>query len=239
MISELITELQSFGLRLECDSLRRKGGAGPAEGGTFLIEGIPVSCPTDSQYVSRSSYVLKEEDGQSRIFKDEKAVCEADFVKRPKFYDHLTEEGTPYSKIALLHGKNCLATTVIQTCTYWPSSERCRFCGIELSYRNDQTIKIKSPDQLSEVALQAKELDSIEHVVLTTGTLKPPGEEISYLTSCASAIKQARDILLNFLRLGDQTGHRSSHPCTILSSIGHGWFLCIERGRGRYRRDSH
>jgi putative N-acetyltransferase (TIGR04045 family) len=41
------------------------------------------------------------------------------------------------------------------------------------------------------VALQAKELDSIEHVVLTTGTLKPPGEEISYLTSCASAIKQA------------------------------------------------
>jgi radical SAM protein (TIGR04043 family)/putative N-acetyltransferase (TIGR04045 family) len=191
MIPELITELQSFGLRLECDSLRRRGGAGPAEGGTFLIGGIPVSCPTNSRYVSRSSYVLKEEDGQSRIFKDEKAVCEADFVKRPKFYNHLTEEGIPYSKIALLHGKNCLATTVIQTCTYWPSSERCRFCGIELSHKNGQTIKIKSPDQLSEVALKAKELDSIEHVVLTTGTLQPPGEEISYLVSCASAIKQA------------------------------------------------
>ena len=191
MIPELITELQSFGLRLEGGPLRRKGGAGPAEGGTFLIEGIPVSCPTSSEYVSRSSYVLKEEDGQSQIFRDGKAICQADFIKRPEFYDRLTEGGIPYSKIALLHGKDCLATTIIQTCTYWPSSERCRFCGIELSHKNGQTIKVKTPDQLSEVALKAKELDSIEHVVLTTGTLQPPGEEISYLTSCASAIKQA------------------------------------------------
>ena len=197
MIPELITELQSFGLRLEGGPLRRKGGAGPAEGGTFLIEEIPVSCPTSSEYVSRSSYVLKEEDGQPQIFRDGKPICQADFIKRPKFYDRLTEEGIPYSKIALLHGKDCLATTIIQTCTYWPSSERCRFCGIELSHKNGQTIKVKTPDQLSEVALKAKELDSIEHVVLTTGTLQPPGEEISYLTSCASAIKQATGLSIH------------------------------------------
>jgi len=191
MIPKLITELQSFGLRLEGDPLRRKGGAGPAEGGTFLIGGIPVSCPTGSQYVSRSSYVLKKEDGQWQIFRDGKAVCQADFIKRPKFYDHLTEEGIPYSKIALLHGKNCLATTVNQTCTYWSTSERCRFCGIELSHKNGQTIKVKTPDQLSEVARKAKELGSIEHVVLTTGTLQPPGKEISYLIPCAAAIKKS------------------------------------------------
>jgi radical SAM protein (TIGR04043 family)/putative N-acetyltransferase (TIGR04045 family) len=191
MIPKLITELQSFGLRLEGGPLQRKGGAGPAEGETFLIEGIPVSCPTTSEYVSRSSYVLKKEDGQSRIFRDGKAICQADFIKRPKFYDHSTEDGIPYQKIALLHGKDCLATSVIQTCTYWPSNERCRFCGIELSHKNGQTIKVKTPDQLSEVALKAKELDSIDHVVLTTGTLQPPGKEISYLASCASAIKRA------------------------------------------------
>ncbi len=191
MIPELITQLQSFGLRLEGDPLRRKGGAGPAEGGTFLIDGIPVSCPTGSQYVSRSSYVLKEEEGKSKIFRDGKAVCQVDSIKRPGFYNYSTPDGVPYSKIALLHGKDCLATTVIQTCTYWHSSERCRFCGIELSYRNDQTIEVKSPDQLSEVALKAKELDSVQHIVLTTGTLQPPGEEISYLASCASAVKQA------------------------------------------------
>jgi radical SAM protein (TIGR04043 family)/putative N-acetyltransferase (TIGR04045 family) len=191
MIPELITELQSLGLRLEGGSSERKGGAGPAEGVTFLIGGIPVSCPTGSRCVSRSPYILKEEDSRWRIFKDGKAVCHADFIKKPKFYDHVTEEGIPCSRIALLHGKDCLATTIIQTCTYWPSSERCRFCGIELSYRNHQTIRVKSPHQLSEVALKAKELDSIEHIVLTTGTLQPPGEELSYLTPCASAIKQA------------------------------------------------
>jgi len=35
MIGELITELQSLGLRFEGQLLRRSGGAGPAEGGLF------------------------------------------------------------------------------------------------------------------------------------------------------------------------------------------------------------
>ncbi len=191
MIPELITELQSFGLRVQGQLSQRRGGAGPAEGGTFLIEGIPVSLPISSKYVSQSPYILKEEGGQFLIFKDEKVVCPVNFIERPRFYDHTTEEGIPYPKIALLHGKDCLATSVIQTCTYWHSNERCRFCGIELSHRSGQTIKIKTPAQLSEVARKAKELDSIQHIVLTTGTVQPPGKEISYLIPCAAAIKEA------------------------------------------------
>jgi len=194
MIRELITELQSFGLRFQGQLLQRRGGAGPAEGGTFLIEGVPVSLPIGSEYVSASPYVLREEGSQYLIFKDEKAVCPVHFIERPRFYDHSTEEGIPYPKIALLHGKDCLATSVIQTCTYWHSSERCRFCGIELSHRSGQTIKIKTPDQLSEVARKAKELDFIQHIVLTTGTVQPPGDEISYLVPCAAAIKKATDL---------------------------------------------
>ena len=191
MIPELITELQSFGLRVQGQLSPRKGGAGPAEGKAFLIEGIPVNLPIGSEYVSKSPYVLREEEDQHLIFKDEKAVCPVNFIERPRFYDHSTEEGIPYTKIALLHGKDCLATSVIQTCTYWHSKERCRFCGIELSHRSGQTIKIKTPDQLSEVSRKAKELDSIQHIVLTTGTVQPPGKEISYLIPCAAAIKKA------------------------------------------------
>ena len=191
MIRELITELQSLGLRVQGQLSPRKGGAGPAEGGSFLIEGIPVSLPISSQYVPRSPYFLKEEGGQYLIFKDEKVVCPIHFIERPKFYDHSTEEGIPYPKIALLHGKDCLATSVIQTCTYWDSAKRCQFCGIELSHRDGQTMKIKTPDQLSEVARRAKELDSVQHIVLTTGTLQPPGKEISHLIPCAAAIKKS------------------------------------------------
>jgi radical SAM protein (TIGR04043 family)/putative N-acetyltransferase (TIGR04045 family) len=191
MSRHLITELQSFGLRVQGQLLRRRGGAGPAEGGTFLIDGIPVSFPISSEYVFRSPYVLREEEGQSLIFKNETAVCPVHFIERPRFYDHSTEEGIPYPKIALLHGKDCLATTVIQTCTYWCSKERCQFCGIELSHQGGQTLRGKTPDQLSEVALKAKELDSIQHILLTTGTVQPPGKEISYLVPCASAVKKA------------------------------------------------
>jgi radical SAM protein (TIGR04043 family)/putative N-acetyltransferase (TIGR04045 family) len=191
MIPEFITELQSFGLRVQGDLLKRKGGAGPAEGGTFLIEGIPVSIPISSKYVCQSPYVLREEGGQSLIFKNKKVVCPAHFIERPKFYNHSTEEGIPYTKIALLHGKDCLATSVIQTCTYWHSNERCQFCGIELSHQSGQTIKRKTPDQLSEVAHKAKGLDSIQHIVLTTGTVQPPGKEISHIVPCATAIKKA------------------------------------------------
>jgi radical SAM protein (TIGR04043 family)/putative N-acetyltransferase (TIGR04045 family) len=194
MIPELITELQSFGLRFQGQLSPRKGGAGPAEGGTFLISGIPVSLPISNEYVSKSPYVLREEGGQSLIFKDEKAVCPVHLIERPRFYDHSTEEGIPYTKIALLHGKDCLATSVIQTCIYWHSKERCQFCGIELSHKSGQTIKIKTPNQLSEVARKAKELDSIQHIVLTTGTVQPPGKEISTLIPCAVAIKEATDL---------------------------------------------
>jgi radical SAM protein (TIGR04043 family) len=190
MIRELVTELQSLGLRVQGNLSLRKGGAGPAEGGTFLISGIPVSLPINNEYVSKSPFALREEGGQLLIFKDEKAVCPVHLIERPKFYDYSTEEGVPYPKIALLHGKDCLATSVIQTCTYWDSSERCRFCGIELSHQSGQTIKIKTPKQLSEVTHKAKELDSIQHIVLTTGTVQPPGKEISYLVPCAAAIKK-------------------------------------------------
>jgi putative N-acetyltransferase (TIGR04045 family) len=44
------------------------------------------------------------------------------------------------------------------------------------------------------VARMAKQLDSVRHVVLTTGTDKPPGKEISLLSECASAIKKATDL---------------------------------------------
>lgn len=191
MIRELLTELQSYGLRFQGPLLKRKGGAGPAEGGTFLVEGIPISIPVSSPYVLQSPYLLREEGGRFAIFKGERPIASIDFIKRPEFYNSSTEDGIPYPKIALLHGKDCLATTVIQTCIYWETKKRCQFCGIELSYQNGQTLKIKTPEQLAEVALMARELDSVKHIVLTTGEVKPPGKEVYYIGRCAKAMKEA------------------------------------------------
>ncbi len=55
----LITEIQSQGVQVPEEIIGRKGGAGPAEGRAFLINGLPVSVPIAADYVSKSPYSLK------------------------------------------------------------------------------------------------------------------------------------------------------------------------------------
>ena len=45
MIGRIVTELQSLGLRYEGPVLKRSGGAGPAEGGSLLLNGKAVCVP--------------------------------------------------------------------------------------------------------------------------------------------------------------------------------------------------
>jgi radical SAM protein (TIGR04043 family)/putative N-acetyltransferase (TIGR04045 family) len=194
MIGHVVTEIQSLGVRLGKGVLQRQGGAGPADAGTFLMDGVAVNVPMQSSYVSASPYSLRAEEGRVFLCKDGSALLPVEMIPRPQFYDRTTSDGTLCSKIALLHGKDCLATSVLQTCIYWNSGSRCRFCGIELSLKNHQTIRLKAPEQLSETARLAKALDGVGHVVLTTGTARPPGAEISILAEACSAIKRAADL---------------------------------------------
>jgi len=194
MLAHTITEIQSLGVKVATDSQNRKVGAGPAEGGTILLDGIPAHVPFSGPFVSKSPYALRSRDGATWLVKDGEFILPATVKPRPKFYDFSTEDHTPYSSIALFHGKDCVASTVSQTCVYWNSEKRCQFCGIELSLSGGQTTKLKTPAQLAEVVRTAMELDSVSHVVLTTGAALPSGEEINYLGSCAKAIKEVCDL---------------------------------------------
>ena len=118
-------------------------------------------------------------------------------VPQPHFYGQTGSDGVPYQKIALLHGSDCLATTVFQRCANWKHSQRCAFCATERSLESQATIAQKSPSQLAEVACSAKTTDHVTHMVLTSGTADPPGEEIGYLARCATAIKAAVDLPLH------------------------------------------
>ena len=64
----------------------------------------------------------------------------------------------PYWKIGLMH-LDSFASTVVQTCSYWGNDDQCGFCGIGVSLDSGRTIVKKSPEQLAEVAMAAKELD--------------------------------------------------------------------------------
>ena len=92
----------------------------------------------------------------------------------------------------MLHSRDVLATTVLQTCIRYQSrTKTCQFCAIGQSLAAGRTIERKTPAQLAEVAKAAVELDGVNHMVMTTGT--PPGRDrgAAILAESAAAVKAA------------------------------------------------
>lgn len=168
----------------------RRGGAGPAAGGMFIFGGTVTNVPTQSWFVSRSPYSVEVESGRYVLRRAGERITEVRFPVA-KFQELTTRDGVPYRKIALLHGSNCVASTTIQTCAYWNTPRRCKFCAIELSLRSGATIAKKSPEQLAEVIAAAQKMDHVTHVTLTTGTTATPDKGIRHLAACATVIKEA------------------------------------------------
>ena len=181
--------LQSQGVKIHRSIEQRKGGAGPAEGTTIILNGRPLSVPTSGNFVSQSPYSIHSAHGAYHLFKNGSQLSKVEIPDVPHYYSLKTQQGIPYNKIALLHGVNCLASTVFQNCIYWNSHKRCTFCGIELSLEKNATIVKKSPQQLLEVAKAALKFDRVHHVTLTTGTQAHSSDELRYLATCCTYIK--------------------------------------------------
>jgi len=189
-LATLIVDLQARGLRVEVPMERRQGGAGPSDSGMLWVEGIPVTVPTDNRTASDSPYVLRSEDDGYAIFDGDRRLAGASGQRRPRFYDLTTEDGIPYWKIGLLH-LDSFASTVVQTCAYWGNDDQCKFCGIGVSLAADRTIVKKTPEQLAEVALAAKELDGAVDATLTTGSSNGVDRGARYVARCGHAVKAA------------------------------------------------
>ncbi|HEX8972103.1 MSMEG_0568 family radical SAM protein [Oryzihumus sp.] len=189
-IAALVVDLQSRGLRVEVPLERRRGGAGPTDSGMLWVGGYPVTVPTDNQASAGSPYVLRAEDEGYAVFRDGERLAAASTQRRPRFYDLATADGVPYWKIGLLH-LDSFASTVVQTCAYWGNENQCRFCGIEVSLEAGRTIVKKTPEQLAEVAVAAKELDGAVDATLTTGSSNGVDRGARYVARCAEAVKKA------------------------------------------------
>jgi radical SAM protein (TIGR04043 family) len=189
---QLINELQSFGVRLadpKAGGDSRRGGAGPSDHMPMTIEGATVMIPVHNAPAFESPYVVDRPDaqGRGRVSRDGAVLGEVTFQLRPRFYDRSTADGIPYAKIATLHGRDVLATTILQSCIRYQSrTKTCQFCAIGQSLAAGRTIERKTPEQLGEVAKAAVELDGVTHMVMTTGT--PPGADRGARILCESAI---------------------------------------------------
>ena len=196
----LMTELQSYGLRLEdprAGAPSRRGGAGPSDHKAIVIDGVTLMVPvhTLEAYSSPFAAGTPDADGRSTLTRGTIPIANITFPRQPRFYARQTADGIPYSHIATLHGTDVLATTVLQTCIRYESRRKaCRFCAIGQSLAAGRTIARKTPEQLAEVAKAAVELDGVKHMVMTTGT--PPGRDrgAAILAECAAAVKRAVDL---------------------------------------------
>ena len=176
------------GLRVAAP-VHREAGAGPSDDGHVLFagEGAAIPVKPDSPYLVQDGRLLLETPDAGPI----DVGIDVAPISRPRFYDLATADGTPYEQIARLHGRNVLATTVVQTCVRYDEGERCRFCAIEASLEAGATIAVKTPAMLAEVARAARDLDGVEQVVMTTGTSNGWDRGAKHLARCVRAIKAA------------------------------------------------
>ncbi|NJO79820.1 MAG: MSMEG_0568 family radical SAM protein [Cyanobacteria bacterium RM1_2_2] len=197
---QLITELQSQGLRLvdrEVGAAGRKGGAGPSDHKAVTVDGTTVMVPIYTGTADQSPYTASVDPvtHQAMLHVNDTVIAPIQFPHQPNFYGLTTTDGIPYWKIALLHSRDVLATTVLQTCMRYSDRETsCQFCAIGQSLEANRTIARKTPAQLAEVAEAAVRLDGVQHLVMTTGTPNATDRGAAYLTDCARAIKASVEL---------------------------------------------
>ena len=197
---QLMTELQSYGLRLvdpSAGAASRRGGAGPSDHKAVTVDGHTIMVPVHTSSAWHSPFTAEAPNalGVSRVMRGSIPIANISFPKQPRFYAMQTFDGVPYSHIATLHGSDVLATTVLQTCIRYESRRKsCKFCAIGQSLAAGRTIARKTPEQLAEVALPAVLLDGVKHMVMTTGTPNATDRGAAVLCESAFAIKAAVDI---------------------------------------------
>jgi radical SAM protein (TIGR04043 family) len=197
---QLITDLQSQGLRFSDQGVGaagRKGGAGPSDHKALTLDNTTVMVPVFTGTAARSPYtvIVDATTDQAVLLRDGEAIAPISFPQAPRFYHLTTADGIPYWKIALLHSRDVLATTVLQSCIrYSDRATACQFCAIGQSLQAGRTIARKTPAQLAEVAEAAVRLDGVKHLVMTTGTPNTSDRGAAYLTECAQAIRSIVDL---------------------------------------------
>jgi radical SAM protein (TIGR04043 family) len=194
-LGRLITELQVHGVAeaAVAGNPGRRGGAGPSDHRALTIDGTTVMVPVYNAAAQDSPYRLQSGAGGAVALadRDGTALTAVEPPPEPAFYGLHTAEGIPYRAIALLHGRDVLATTLLQTCIrFRDRRDSCQFCAIEQSLDDGRTLVRKTPEQVAEVAEAAVRLDGVRQLVLTTGTPNSDDRGARIMADTARAVKR-------------------------------------------------
>jgi radical SAM protein (TIGR04043 family) len=198
-LGRLVTELQVHGVAEPAlpGNRGRRGGAGPSDHRAVTIDGATVMVPVYNAASQTSPYSLKAGPGGGVALAghDDAAPRPVALTREPAFYGLSTADGVPYRSIALLHGRDVLATTLLQTCIrFRDRRDSCQFCAIEQSLEDGRTVVRKTPEQVAEVAEAAVRLDGIRQLVMTTGTPNSDDRGARLMAETALAVKRRVDL---------------------------------------------
>ncbi len=175
----------------------RKGGAGPAGGRYFELvtpkesPRVIINVSLQSQRAKTSPLIVEKVAGSTwTIVQARNPFCTLELLPVPRFYSNEIN-GRPAGQYALLHGTDCLATTVNQRCVYWRGGQACQFCGIELSLEAGSTVEVKDADQLLQALDLARTEAPVTHVTLTIGTQADESRGIKEYLPIVQKLKQS------------------------------------------------
>ena len=196
-LGRLVTDLQVNGVRVDPvkGNPGRRGGAGPSDHRALELDGTTVMVPVYNDASTSSPFRLTSSgEVLSLEGPDQTCALEISTPREPAFYSLSTAEGISYRSIALLHSKDVLATTLLQTCIrFRDRSQSCQFCAIEQSIDDGALIR-KTPEQVAEVAEAAVRLDGIKQLVMTTGTPNSDDRGARLMAETAEAVKRLVDL---------------------------------------------
>ncbi|MEB3351516.1 MAG: MSMEG_0568 family radical SAM protein [Cyanobacteriota bacterium] len=204
-LGRLLTELQVQGVVDPSlpGNQGRRGGAGPSDHRALTIAGTTVMVPVHNALSQRSPYQLEAPSPGAdaspaapvQLHGAHGAVAAVATTPEPRFYGLRTADGVPYRSIALLHGRDVLATTLLQTCIrFRDRRQSCQFCAIEQSLTDGSTIARKTPQQVAEVAEAAVRLDGVRQLVMTTGTPSSDDRGARIMAETAAVVKARVDL---------------------------------------------
>jgi len=194
-LGRLVTELQVHGVADPAlpGNRGRRGGAGPSDHRALTIDGTTVMVPVYNTAAKASPYSLEASENSAVALASQggEDLRSVETTSEPAFYQLSTADGVPYRSIALLHGRDVLATTLLQTCIrFRDRTDSCQFCAIEQSLEDARTIVRKTPEQVAEVAEAAVRLDGVKQLVMTTGTPNSDDRGARLMAETAAAVKQ-------------------------------------------------
>ncbi len=167
-----------------------------------LPGGSPVNVPCGEEFTKDSPYVLKKV-GERWLISDTTGEVEVRPVKRPEFLSRTTQEGTPYSEIARVHGSYVLILPK-KECVFFEKKVECSYCAGGYDEKPGRTCTV---DEVLEVVSAVLEEGVSEIIYLSTGFTEDDDGGIGFLTPYIEAIKKRFNCLVAVEALPPKNNH--------------------------------